>query len=486
MSFNTDNDSNASGIGKIITQVAGQEIKTTPAPDKTTIDSNNPKPDEKQGDLQINNPNAEFSKYEDASFTAFEKDFINSKFETKDGLFINKNGDLVNEKKEIVLSKSDLVKESKVIETSRGEAVTKFIDFAKGGINIELNGQELLCTIDENGNLINDKKEIVLGKDKFTKYVSENYTNDQIDSIINGDDEDEHLVEAVSKLSGYQVVDEDGNPLEFENSIEGLAKWNHMLVQQEAVNLANEKLENFITEIPDLLDAINYARINKSLEGYTPYKDYSAITVDPKDEQACINLIVEAETSIGGRTKEYAMSLAKMFKDNNLLEKMAKESLTSLNNHKQNLIAKRQQEADSKQQEAIRIRQENESKIKNIVTKGELMQFRIPETIKVKQDNGVIKNVSREDFIHFVTKPIQNGFTADQILQTRDTLEQKLLMSYLRFTGMDLTQLIKSFGDSKKVADMRATKQSLKLGNRLKINTENSTGNKLVVPIVRT
>jgi hypothetical protein len=51
---------------------------------------------------------------------------------------------------------------------------------------------------------------------------------------------------------------------------------------------------------------------------------------------------------------------------------------------------------------------------------------------------------------------------------------------------MDLTQLIKSFGDSKKVADMRATKQSLKLGNRLKINTENSTGNKLVVPIVRT
>lgn len=461
------------GVGGVTIQlpITTPKPASNSNPDASIITNPNPA-NPSFGNNQITT--IEFEKQE--GIDKITSEYILSKYNnSKDGLFFNTKGDVVNEKGEVLYTKDKYTEEVNSIKESNKNNASKYIKTLE---TITLaDGKQ--ATVNANGELIDSNNKVVMTKDQLIQYVIDNV---DIDNTPEG----ESLPEIVSKLSGYSIVDEHGKPVLFEDTYEGMAKRDKMLVEQEATRIANEKYNSIISSIPGIEDAINYAKINGSLDGFGVIKSYDTIKLDPNNTTQHFNVIVENEMQLG-KSQEEAVEIANLYKDNDKLIEKGKLALDSLKKRSNDFRTKLANDAAEVELEYERNIAEQTNNIANIINSGKILNFSIPEVIKIKDDNGVIKSVNRQQFIDYVTKRTYQGkYTAEQVDAAKEPLDRKVLFALLRFTKVDLTQLVSNMADDKLVKKYRAEQRNLSLGtNRhLNINPNNSTNTG--TPIIKT
>jgi len=355
-----------------------------------------------------------------------------------DGTYVNSDGKPVNEKGEVITSKED--------DTTTGN------EGSEGGddTTIEIDGNDY--KLDENGNAVNENGEVFKTKEELDKLEESNGGDDKGESDV--------TIEDIQKASGIEVYGEDGKPLSYDLTVEGLAKREKDIKDLGIKEGTNQAIDNFFKSNPDLYKAYMYKSQKGSLEGFsnTPY--YQSIELDTNNEEQLYNFVVDAEVK-RGRTPERAKAYADFVKNNNELEDVGKESYDYLSDLEKNEFTKFEEDNKKARQQQIQkeiefygtyydengkevVADVENSVYDKVVNKGQIGKFNIPqEGVSLKTKDGTQK-LTRKQVFDYISKPVKGSYTQAMLDEQKNISDvDTVLMRYLsNLTGNDFSSLV--------------------------------------------
>lgn len=358
------------------------------------------------------------------------KDAVASKYEDLSAVRFNTSGDLVNVEGKVLIEKAKLDEDVTAIKaehTTKAEAYLKTLKI------VEVEGVER--KVSEDGSVKDDDGNVVLTREQLLDNVM------QGDEYLSDDDDDISIFAQAEALTGLTPVDETGNPIEFEESPQGLAQRDLHIAKQEGTRIAQEYITNFFKAEPELEDAYYYKKAKGTLEGFGQLTNHEGIVIDKDDEQQQVNLIVEGEM-VRGFTKEQAIKRAELFKKSDMAYETAVESLAFLVNNDVAAKAKLKSDFEAAQLAAEEAQQEYWTNVATKLNTGKIADYNIPENIRVAKADGTIIYKTRRDFYNYISAPVQGNLTQAQLDAQGESLDNKLLNDYLRFVGYNMDYLI--------------------------------------------
>lgn len=357
-------------------------------------------------------------------------------------------------------SKSDSSSTGEKQEESKNENVTN--EFSEGTI-IEVGDDKY--TIDKDGNLVDDKGNIFKAKDQVADFIKDF-------EIENSKDNTEIDVKSIQEIVGISVTAEDGKPVEFDNTPEGVASYINSVIDLKRDEYAIAGVNKLFEDYPIVGDFLNYYVANGySVEGFGEIRDRSNITIDEQNVAQQEAVIREAfkEFDRRGSVDKYIQYL----KDSNELYNVAKEELEALQNADKEL-----KETNAK--EAARVKDEEEKQlvefwkgVKECIDKREIAGYRIPETIIIERDGKKI-STTPEDFYNYVYQVDDKGLSRYENelmkLTPAQRRDEELLKAWLKYTGKGYDSLVEmavSDKEAKKLkliaSQRRTTKNTVKV-----------------------
>ena len=252
------------------------------------------------------------------------------------------------------------------------------------------------------------------------------YTADQLEDQGGEDD----YITLIEQNTGLQVLDETGNPIQFENSVEGLVAREKAIVEK----VKNETRKNVLNELtstnPEITQILNYKKLHGTIEGFKLNTDYSTVSFVENDKENHKQLISEELRVKGLSQKDIDITLKGLEIDNSLATR-AKESeaylLTITNERNQRIqqeIADKQRIQTEQLEKVYGVTFENK-KVKPlnvegsiydlIVTKGKINDFEIPTSGIVVTKNGKKEVLTREAIFNYIAIATPNGYSQAQI-----------------------------------------------------------------------
>lgn len=252
------------------------------------------------------------------------------------------------------------------------------------------------------------------------------YTADQLEE--QGGDED--YVTLIEQNTGLQVLDETGNPIQFENSVEGLVAREKAIVEKVKNETRNNVLNELTSRNPEITQILNYKKLHGTLEGFKLNTDYSTVSFIEGDKDNHKQLISEELRVKGLSQKDIDITLKGLEIDNSLSDR-AKESEAYLltvtnerNRRMQQEIAERERIQTEQIEKVYGVTFENK-KVKPlniegsiydlIVTKGKINDFEIPTSGIVVTRNGRKEVFTREAIFNYIAIATPNGYSQAQI-----------------------------------------------------------------------
>lgn len=300
--------------------------------------------------------------------------------------------------------------DSVVIPTPTPDVVAPIVPDATTPTEVEIEG--VTYTLDVAGNAILNGNIV--------------YTADQLEEQGGGED----YVTLIEQNTGLQVLDETGNPIQFENSVEGLVAREKAIVEK----VKNETRTNVLNELtsrnPEITQILNYKKLHGTLEGFKLNTDYSTVSFIEGDKDNHKQLISEELRVKGLSQKDIDITLKGLEIDNSLSDR-AKESEAYLltvtnerNRRMQQEIADRERIQTEQIEKVYGVTFENK-KVKPlniegsiydlIVTKGKINDFEIPASGIVVTRNGRKEVFTREAIFNYIAIATPNGYSQAQI-----------------------------------------------------------------------
>lgn len=324
-------------------------------------------------------------------------------------------------------------------------------------------------TVDANGNLLDKDNNIFKSSNEVAEWLA---TFETVD-----DDEDADAINLanIQKAIGIDLSDENGNPVEFENSIEGIKSYINGVVEANREENYRTAFNSIQQQYPFIDDVINYwVANNNSLEGYNEIPDRSKIEVIPNNTAQHEAIIRQAwaESKRPGNIEDYLQYL----KSSGNLEAVARDELKGLQQldaDYRERIAQQAEEVEAQQQQYIA---EYWKSVQDIVQGGKIAGYDIPETISVNRDGRTIA-VGRNEFFNYLYQVDGEGKSMYQrdIEATDETtqLQDQLLRAYLMFTGGSYADLVTMADNKNKVKHLKLTAKNSKKPS-VRINRNNS------------
>lgn len=275
--------------------------------------------------------------------------------------------------------------------------------------------------------------------------------DDSDDDADDGDDdagEDDSVVAELVAASGYEFTDEAGNPIEFEDSTEGVIKFSQALAEKKA----QEQVNSFIQKNPEIKAYHDHLLAGGKKEDYFSQRQTFEGVDIPKDNAELQERIVKEDLKAQGLSDERINRMVKAFKDSDSLFDEAKDA-------QKNLIdtdKREKAEAVERNKEAIKQREEDSKKywegVSSEISKGKLENgFTIPE-----------KN--RQEFLEYLSKPINESGLSQAIKNYADlSIDERLTIDYMI---KEITEKKISIMDY--ISQVSTTKQAKGLSARLK------------------
>ena len=324
-------------------------------------------------------------------------------------------------------------------------------------------------TVDANGNLLDKDNNIFKSSNEVAEWLA------QFETVDDDEDADAINLANIQKAIGIDLSDENGNPVEFENSIEGIKSYINGVVEANREENYRTAFNSIQQQYPFIDDVINYwVANNNSLEGYNEIPDRSKIEVIPNNTAQHEAIIRQAwaESKRPGNIEDYLQYL----KSSGNLEAVARDELKGLQQldaDYRERIAQQAEEVEAQQQQYIA---EYWKSVQDIVQGGKIAGYDIPETITVNRDGRTIA-VGRNEFFNYLYQVDGEGKSMYQrdIEATDETtqLQDQLLRAYLMFTGGSYADLVTMADNKNKVKHLKLTAKNSKKPS-VRINRNNS------------
>ena len=324
-------------------------------------------------------------------------------------------------------------------------------------------------TVDANGNLLDKDNNIFKSSNEVAEWLA------QFETVDDDDDADAINLANIQKAIGIELSDENGNPVEFENSIEGIKSYINGVVEANREDNYRTAFNSIQQQYPFIDDVINYwVANNNSLEGYNEIPDRSKIEVIPNNAAQHESIIRQAwaESKRPGNIEDYLQYL----KSSGNLESVARDELKGLQQldaDYRERIAQQAEEVEAKQQQYIA---EYWNSVQDIVQSGKIAGYDIPETITVNRDGRSIA-VGRNEFFNYLYQVDGEGKSMYQrdieATDENTQLQDQLLRAYLMFTGGSYADLVAMADNKNKVKHLKLTAKNSKKPS-VRINRNNS------------
>lgn len=307
-------------------------------------------------------------------------------------------------------------------------------------------------TVDKDGNLIDDKGNIFKAKNEVAAYLKEFEVEDT-------SNEDKIDVKLIQELVGVSVTSEDGKPVTFDNTPQGVASYVQSVIDLKRDEFAKAGVNKLFEDYPVVSDFLNYYVANgNSFEGFGELRDRSGIEVDENNVSQQEAIVREAfkEFNRRGNVDKYIQYL----KDSNELFNVAKEELEALQKADNDV-----REANAK--EALRVKAEEEKQlvefwngVKECIDKRQIAGYRIPETVIIER-NGKQISTTPEDFFNYVYQVDDKGLSRYENdlmkLSPAERRDEELLKAWLKYTGKGYDSLIEMAVSDKEAKKLKLT-----------------------------
>jgi len=391
----------------------------------------------------------------------------------KDNNIVDDKGEILLSKDEIdvndfnTLSKDDFIK--KYFDDNNANNGTSDTDTDDSAIIID----DVEYTIDDSGNAIDKEGKVFKTKEELI----------ELEEV--GDDTSDLSIEELAKLDGYLLNDEQGNPLEFENNLEGIVARNKLIIAKETDRIVTEQLDKFFAENNDIKSIYDYKRTHGSLDGYSDFVDYTKIDID-KDNISQLKDIIKTVKLGNGQTAEQVESYIKYLETEDLLLTEATSDLKILADRQ---IATNNEQVLAEQQRLSEIAQQNEkffNETKALVETGVIGNFKIPDNLKIKQEDGTLVNVPKTALLDFMFRPItKEGYTAAQLkrAERNKSVENILLDELQLFVDYNTEQIIEDTVNNRNIKNLKTAKKNNSGTRRFKSSngSQNNTANNVVL-----
>jgi len=270
--------------------------------------------------------------------------------------------------------------------------------------------------------------------------VAENTESDETDS-------EPSIVSTLIERLGYDIEGE------FSDDYDGIVG----VTKEAATKMAEEQFQQVFSAFPDIQEYLNY-RVSggdpdKYFEVAAKEIDFSKLEVNEKDVGMQRKILETFLTSQGYEPEEVTDTIQD-YEDAKILYKNAGRAVKKLAvaqaNAKETLLKQQQEEAKVVAQQT----KETWNNINQIVNKGKLKDFTIPEADKKK-------------FYNWMSVPVDQQGRSQRIID-REKLDQEsiLAMEYLMYKGLDLSKLINT---------KATTRQAVNLKAKLKANSQTAS-----------
>lgn len=324
-------------------------------------------------------------------------------------------------------------------------------------------------TVDKDGNLVDDKGNIFKKAEEVKDWLKEFSVDETKDDEINLDN--------IQKALDYEVTDEDGNPITYENNIEGVKAYINDVIETSKLEHYETAINTLYQKYPILQEVLNYYIANgNSLEGFTETPDRSNITIDDTNEEQQIEIIktLWKEQGIKGDVTQYINYL----KNASILTSTAKEALDTLKSIDAENKKAYEEEAERRKQESYEAEVEHWTNIKNIIDSKEIAGYKIPDSITISRNSQKI-SVTPNDFFNYIYRVDNENKSAYQrdleAEEPSKRLNDEILRAYLKFTGGSYADLVNMAINQEKVNNLKLKAKQNANSKSIKINRTTNT-----------
>ena len=309
--------------------------------------------------------------------------------------------------------------------------------------------------VDANGNLINEQGQVVLSKESLDKYIdtgevlldAQGNQIDETGKIIKPASE-VHVANTIIELSknaieqelGFTLLDSEGKPKSYSNSVEGSTE----LLKDVATNATVNAVTAFLNSNPELKDVYFHLVNGGKLEEYTSSNiDYTAVDVTTLDRTGKLNYIKQSFEQQGLKN---AGSLIKTLEQSSdeALTQAAADAIITLKQVSEDAKAEREREYQLTQQKEAQALEEYWNNVNSVITNGKLKDINIP-------------NAEKDDFFKYLAVPINSkGESQEMIDAEKEDEEDRLLLSYLRFKKFNLNDLVNLKAKTNRLEQLRS------------------------------
>lgn len=305
-------------------------------------------------------------------------------------------------------------------------------------------------TFDESGNIVDKEGKVLKSFDEMFKDLD----NDEpvLDDDGNQVDDEGKVIKTKAELasensivnklhnqSEYEFLDEKGKTKIYSNDEKGLNEYSNDLVQQ--------KFETFKTQFfgqnQELAEIAKHILSGNTLDTFRQEVDYSKI--DSKDLSKEQKLAyIRQSFQVKNVEKSTVDSVVQLIEDGNTIDKAYKDAIKTLKNHDDAIKEKRNtdfQESEKAKESEIQNHWDN---VNSLIKDNKINIVNIPDEEK-------------EGFYDYVSEAVNSkGNSQETIDSSKESLENKLAISYMRYKGFDFSKLIKQGVQQEKVVNLRS------------------------------
>ena len=309
--------------------------------------------------------------------------------------------------------------------------------------------------VDANGNLINEQGQVVLSKESLDKYIDTGEV--LLDAQGNQIDETGKIIKPASEVNvantiielsknaieqelGFTLLDSEGKPKSYSNSVEGSTE----LLKDVATNATVNAVTAFLNSNPELKDIYFHLANGGKVEDYSSANiDYTAVDVTSLDRSGKLNYIKQSFEQQGLKNAGSLLKTLEQSSDEALTQAAADAILT---------LKQVSEDAKVQRENEYKIKQQNEAKeletywnnVNSVITNGKLKDINIP-------------NAEKDDFFKYLAVPINSkGESQEMIDAEKEDEEDRLLLSYLRFKKFNLNDLVNLKAKTNRLEQLRS------------------------------
>lgn len=336
------------------------------------------------------------------------------------------------------------------------------------GTEIEFEGATY--TVAENGDVV-DKDGKVFKEAKDVKaWLEENNAND-----------DEINIDSIREAIGADIVDENGNNVEFENTPTGVKSYVESVIAMKLNEASQAGVNKLFADNPLVKQFIDYVTLTGSPKGFGDIPDRTGIELDKDNETQLKAVIKMAAEQFGNKSLndnyiEYLKSTGALYDE-------AKTQLAALKEYDTNVRKQIEEQAENarrKEQQDV----ENYWKgVNDAINKKVIGGYKLPDTF-VKEINGQKRTYTLNDFYNYLSKATEvdsegnalTGYQADLAkMSDEETLNQELLSAWLMFRGGTYKDLVEMAVKEEQVRKLVIKSKEKRATKTIKVNKPAAT-----------